>query len=132
MAKQFIKLDRRELRKLKSGQKVMEHGIAFQRLENGDGLYSVNIMVDGIRIHRVVGRESEGTTRTQAEEFIEKARTDARHDRLTLPKGRKVALSFKDAADKYIAKSRDGDGKTFPRRSSTCSSTWCRSSAPRR
>jgi integrase len=114
MGKTFVKLDRRELRKLKPGQKVMEHGIAFQRLESGDGLFSVNIMVDGTRIHRVVGRESEGTTRTQVEEFIEKARTDARHDRLTLPKGRKVALSFKDAADKYIAKLREGDGKNIP------------------
>jgi hypothetical protein len=85
MAKSFIKLDRRELRKLKAGDKVMEHGIEFQRLENGNGLYSVNIMVDGMRIHRVIGRESDGTTRTQTEEFIEKARTDARHDRLASP-----------------------------------------------
>ena len=114
MAKSFVKLDRRELRKLKPGAKVMEHGIEFQRLESGDGLYSVNIMVDGMRIHRVVGRESEGTTRSQAEEFIEKARTDARHDRLTLPRGRKVALSFKDAADKYVAKLKEGDGKNIP------------------
>ena len=36
----------------------------------------------GQRIHRVVGRESEGTTRTQAEEFIEKVRRDARDGRL--------------------------------------------------
>jgi integrase len=114
MAKSFVKLDRRELRKLKPGHKVMEHGIEFQRLENGDGIYSVNIMVDGMRIHRVVGRESEGTTRSQAEEFIEKVRTDARHDRLTLPKGRKVALSFKDAAEKYVAKLKEGDGKNIP------------------
>lgn len=61
MAKAFVKLGRLKLRKLKPGQKVTEQGITFERLENGDGLYSVNIMVDGIRIHRVVGRESDGT-----------------------------------------------------------------------
>lgn len=113
MAKSFIKLDRRELRKLKPGQKVMEHGIIFQRLDSGDGLYSVNIMVDGQRIHRVVGRESEGVTRTQVEEFIEKARTDARHDRLALPKGRKLVLSFADAALKYVKRLRESDGKNI-------------------
>lgn len=114
MAKAFVKLDRLNLRKLKPGQKVTEQGITFERLQNSDGLYSVNIMVDGIRIHRVVGRESDGTTRTQAEDFIEKARTDARHDRLTLPKGRKVALSFKDAAIKYIVKLKESGGKNIP------------------
>jgi hypothetical protein len=36
-----------------------------------------NVMADGQRIHRVIGRESDGTTRTQAEDFIEKARTEA-------------------------------------------------------
>jgi hypothetical protein len=42
------------------------------------GVFTVNVMVDGQRIHRVVGRESDGTTRTQAEEFIEKVRSDAK------------------------------------------------------
>ena len=41
-------------------------------------MYAVNVMVNGQRIHRVIGRESDGTTRTQAEEFIEKARQDAK------------------------------------------------------
>jgi integrase len=103
MAKTFTKLTRPAIRKLKSGEKLNEHGICFERLANGDGVFTVNVMVDGQRIHRVVGRESDGTTRTQAEEFIAKVRGDAKHDRLALPKGRKVALSFKDAAAKYLA-----------------------------
>ena len=61
-------------------------------------------MVDGQRIHRVIGRESDGTTRTQAEEFIEKARQDAKAGRLNLPTGRKIALGFKEAAEKYLIK----------------------------
>lgn len=64
-------------------------------------------------IHRTLGRESEGVTRTQAEEFIAKARTDARHDRLTLPKGRKVALSFTSAATKYIETLKATGGKVI-------------------
>ncbi len=111
MAKTFAKLDRRKLRDLAPGQTVQEHGIVFERLASGDGVYSVNVMVDGQRIHRVLGKESEGVTRTQAEQFIEKVRTDARHDRLTLPKGRKVALSFRSAAEKYIEILKTSGGK---------------------
>lgn len=59
-------------------------------------------MVDGQRIHRAIGKESEGVTRNQAEDLIAKLRTDARHGRLNLPKGRKIILSFKEAAEKYL------------------------------
>ena len=71
-------------------------------------------MVDGQRIHRVIGRESDGTTRTQAEEFIDKARQDAKAGRLNLPKGRKLALTFNDAASQYLAKLVQEDGKDLP------------------
>lgn len=104
MSKTFSKLTRPAIRKLAAGGKLAEHGISFERLANGDGVYTVNVMVDGQRIHRVVGRESDGTTRTQAEDFIAKVRNDAKHERLALPKGRKVAQSFADAAEKYLAR----------------------------
>src|SRR5713226_6407910 len=78
MAKAFQKLTRAAMRKLAPGEKIIEHGITFERLANGDGVFTVNVMVDGQRIHRVIGRESDGTTRTQAEEFIEKVRRDTR------------------------------------------------------
>jgi hypothetical protein len=93
MTKVFDKLTRPAIRRLAPGGKINEHGITFERLANGDGVFSVNVMVDGQRIHRVIGRESDGTTRTQAEDFIEKARTEARHGRLNLPKGRKMPLA---------------------------------------
>src|SRR5271163_603749 len=97
MTLKFASLFRRNLRKLKPNQKITEHGITFEQLENGDGRFSVNIMVDGQRIHRVIGKESDGTTRTQAEEFIEKVKRDAKDGRLNLPKGRKFTFSFKEA-----------------------------------
>lgn len=111
MAQTFTKLNRAAMRKMASGEKINEHGISFQRLANGDGVFTVNIMVDGQRIHRVVGRESDGTTRTQAEEFIARAKSDAKNDRLALPKGRKIALTFKDAAERYLERLAEGDGK---------------------
>lgn len=111
MAKTYLKLTRPTMRKLKSGDKINEHGITFERLQNNDGVFTVNVMVDGQRIHRVIGKESDGSTRTQAEEFIEKVRRDAREDRLALPKGRKVALSFRDAGEKYLGKQEEEGGK---------------------
>ncbi len=83
---------------MKPGEKISEHGITAERLPDRDIRYSVNIMVDGKRIHRVIGRESEGVTRTQCEEFIAGKQTDARAGRLSLPKGRKLALTFATAA----------------------------------
>ena len=112
----FKKLTRPNIKKLGPGRKLTEHGISFERLSTGDGLYSVNIMVDRIRVHRVLGRESDGTTRAQCEVFIENTRTAARQDRLALPKGRKVALTFADAAAKYIAKLKEEAGKSIERK----------------
>lgn len=110
----FSRLDRAGIRKLRPGQKVAEHGITVERLSTGDLRYSVNIMVDGKRVHRVIGRDSEGVTRTQCEEFIEQARTDARAARLNLPKGRKLALTFSAASEDYMKRLEQSDGKNLP------------------
>ena len=111
MALKFSRLDRPSIRRMKPGDRIREHGIIVECLRNRDIRYSVNVMVDGQRIHRVIGRESDGTTRTQAEEFIQKARTEAREGRLALPKGRKTQLSFAAAADIYLKKLKEIGGK---------------------
>ena len=116
MALKFQKLTRSNIRKVKAGDKLQEHGIVFIRLLNGDGRYTVNIMVDGIRVHRVIGKESEGVTRKQAEVFIEQARTDARKGRLNLPKGRKVVIGFREAATVYLAKLEKEGGKDLQKK----------------
>ena len=102
MTRRFARLTRDAIRRLKPGDKITEHGIMAERLDDGDVRYSVNIMVDGERIHRVTGRESDGTTRTQAENFITKTRADARDGRLQLSKGRKTPLTFGKAAKLYL------------------------------
>ena len=113
MSLRFSRLDRPAIRKLRAAEKITEHGITAERLADGDLRYSVNLMVDGKRVHRVIGRESEGVTRTQCEEFIDQARTDARWDRLSLPKGRKLALTFGAAADDYAKRLEQSGGKNL-------------------
>lgn len=113
MAKDFNKLNRPSIRKLLPGGKLTEHGITFERLKNGDGVYSVNVMADGRRIYRVIGREGDGVTRTQAEKFIEKARTEAREGRLSLPFARKTHLSFVEAAHTYLERLKESNGKNL-------------------
>ncbi len=111
MAMRFAHLTRAEIRRLQPGRRITEHGISAERLPNRDVRYSVNIMVDGERVHRVIGRESDGTTRSQAEEFILRVRTEAREGRLALPKGRKTQLSFAAAAGIYLKKLSEIGGK---------------------
>ena len=104
MTIKFNTLTRANIRNVSPKQRLQEHGIEFDRLASGDGRWWINIMVDGQRIHRVVGKESDGTTRQHAEELMAKLRTEAREGRLNLPKGRKLAFSFKEAAEKYLEK----------------------------
>ena len=111
MALRFQRLTRPAIRALQAGERLQEHGITAERLPNGDARYIVNVMVDGQRIHRVVGRESEGVTREQAERYIEKVRTEAREGRLDLPKGRKLHRSVAEAASEYLTKLEESGGK---------------------
>ena len=132
MAKAFLKLTRPAMRKLLPGGKIMEHGITFERLANGDGsVITVNVMVDGQRIHRVIGRESDGTTRTQAEAFIEKSRLEASAKAGSiLPTGRKIALGFREAAARYLHRLVEEGGKDLVMKRRRCGdSIWSRSLA---
>ena len=114
MTKRFQRLTRSAIRSLPPGSSITEAGIRFQRLPNGDGVFSVNIMVDRVRVHRVIGRESEGVTRQQAEDFIARARTDARRERLDLPEARKTQLAFTEASTRYLERLRVEGGKNIP------------------
>lgn len=118
MAIKFSRLTRTAVRSLLAGEKITEHGITAECQKNGDCRYSINIMVDGQRIHRVIGRKSDGTTRAQAEEAIETLRTHAREDRLDLPKGKKIHLGFEKAAQDYLLRIHDHSkhGKNLARK----------------
>ena len=116
MTRTFSKLTRTKTRALQPGESLSEQGITFERLGNGDGLFSVNVMVDGQRIHRNLGRESDGVTRTTAEEFISKVRHEAREGRLNLPKRRKVPLTLAAAAPLYLDRLREEGGREIDRK----------------
>lgn len=103
MALKFQRLSRSAIRALDVGQRINEHGIVAERTATGDVRYSVNVMIDGQRVHRVIGKESEGVTREQAERAIEVFRTKAREERLDLPAKRKQHRTFKEAAKEYLA-----------------------------
>lgn len=116
MGIKYTKLTRINLRQLQPGQRITEHGITFTRLQNGDGRWTINLMVDGRRIHRVVGTEASGVTREHVEVFTEKIRTEARENRLRLPKGRKLAINFEEAAKRYIARLEEEGGKELEKK----------------
>lgn len=114
MALKFQRLTRPAVRALEKGQRINEHGITAERMGTGDVRYSVNIMVDGVRVHRVIGRESEGVTREQVERAIEVLRTKAREGRLDLPTGRKVHRLFREVATDYLERLTDMLGPHDP------------------
>ncbi len=116
MALKFQALTRKATSGLVVGQKITEHGITVERTGKGDLIYRVGIMVDGRRIHRTIGKESEGVTREQAERAIESFRTRAREERLSLPTGRKVAVPFSDGAARYLDRLTVEGGKGLPRK----------------
>ena len=113
MSRKFDKLTREAMRALPAGKHIVEHGITYIKLKNGDGRFQACIMVNGKRIHRVIGNESEGITRTQAEQAIEKFKHGGRENRLSLPKGRKLPMSFKQAAAQYEERLEVEDGKSL-------------------
>ena len=113
MALKFQRLTRPAIRAMQPGDRIHEHGITAEKARDGDVRYSVNVMVDGQRIHRIVGRESEGVTREQAERYIEKVRTEAREGRLDLAKGRKLHRTFAEAASEYLTRLEESGGKNL-------------------
>jgi len=123
MALRFLNLDRPSIRRLKPGERITEHGITAECLADGDLRYSVGVMVDGKRIHRVVGKASDGVTRTQCEDFIEKVRTEARSGRLSLPTGRKLALTLVQRRTTTSSDSSKAPAKTSRSRAGSCACT---------
>ena len=113
MGAKFSSISKAKIKSLEPGGKIIEHGIMVFRTKQGDLRWSVNVMVDGQRIHRVIGLESEGVTREQAERAIEAFRTKAREGRLDLPTGRKNHRTFAEAAADYLTKMEEAGGKNM-------------------
>jgi len=109
-----IPISRKSIRALCKGEQITEKGIKAEKLGDGvegDVRFSINIMVDGERHHRIIGKASDGVTLTQAQEAMEALRTRAREGRLDLPKGRKTYMSFAEAAVAYLERLEKTGGK---------------------
>ena len=111
----YTRLSRDNVRKLKPGRAIAEHGIAAEKLASGDVRWSINLMVSGRRIHRTVGTESSGETRFQAEQLVEKIKTEARAERFGVPKSerRRSVLTLAKAADDYLARMVETGGRNL-------------------
>lgn len=108
----FAKLTRAGMRGLKAGQSLSEHGITYTRTGSGDGRWSVNVMVNRRRHHQVVGLESEGYTRTQAEDLVSSlkaAKRSAAHGVAGSRQGRPQSIS--QAAEDYLSYLATHDGR---------------------
>lgn len=109
------KLAREKLRKLKPGENAHAGGVSYTRLQ-GDGRWSVNVMVNRVRHHVVVGLESEGYTLTQAQEVVAglKAKKREQDHGIFAPKHRprlsigKAAVSYLDYLREHAGKDIDG------------------------
>ncbi|PZP62323.1 MAG: hypothetical protein DI597_05420 [Pseudoxanthomonas spadix] len=88
------------MRALALGQSISEHGITYTRLAGGDGRWSINVMINRKRHHQVVGNDSEGFTRTQAEELVARLKAGKRDRALGIRKTANVTL--REAARLYL------------------------------
>ncbi|HYG05318.1 MAG TPA: site-specific integrase [Stenotrophomonas sp.] len=110
----FSKLTRSGLRGLQPGQSVSERGITYTRTADGDGRWSVNVMVSRRRHHQVVGMESQGFTRTQAEEVVARLKAGKHEKAHGVRKAR--AVTFREAGKLYLEHLEATGGKDIPKK----------------
>jgi integrase len=104
------------IHRLKPGESLTVEGVSIERLPDGDLRYRINAVVDGRRLHRVIGRQSGGVNYQQARAYVERMKSEAREGRLQLPKGRKLPMTFGEAAEKYISALEMTAGKNIVRK----------------
>ena len=106
-----MKTSRSNLRKLLPGQTVSKNGVTYTRLEN-DGRWSINVMINRVRHHLVVGLASEGFTKTQADEIIValKARKRTSTHGVMAPK-HSIQYTLSKAAKEYLVYLKETGGK---------------------
>lgn len=121
-----MKLTRANLRKLPPGQSVSEGGVTYTRLD-GDGRWSVNVMVNRVRHHQVVGLESEGYTLTQAQDLVAslKAKKREADHGITAPKHR-ARFTVRAAVTDYLAFLRAHGGRDIERKAKRFELHVCR------
>lgn len=100
---------RHKLRALQPGQVVRSGGIVYTKVA-GDGRWSINVMVQGQRIHKTLGMESEGVTLSQAQDAIIRARSGLL-DGLPKRRATKRIATLAEASSQYLDYLRTHAGK---------------------
>jgi integrase len=111
MARKFVKLTKQRIGQLRPGERLTEHGIECERLPDMDGVFRVNVMVGGRRVHRTLGRTSDGLTVQKAWDWMSELRVNAAQERLGLSKGRRTHMMFNEAARRYLDELARSNGK---------------------
>ena len=109
--------DRDEIDALQPGQRVTIEGVEIERCADGDLRFLINAGVEGRRIHKVIGLQSQRMNYDRARAHVERVRTEAREGRLALaPKGRKLHLTFGEVATRYLDALMEGGGKNIAKK----------------
>lgn len=98
------------IRRLQHGEEITIDGLQIERLPDGEIRYRINIVLEGERIHRVVGYRRDGMNYRQARAVVETLRARAREGRLDMPKGRKLHRTLAEAVPDYLARLEAGEG----------------------
>lgn len=88
-----------KLASLKPGEMVRAGGVEYLAMER-DGRWSINVMIEGKRTHRVIGRVSEGITHSDARDAIAHLRAGVQSG---VPrKRRSTSMTLTAAASEYL------------------------------
>lgn len=108
----------KSISKLEIGKVIHGDGLKVKKAKTGAAYYA-NIMVSGERIHRLLGKESEGFNLSRAKTALNKLRTDALdpEKQLELVGRASKQLRFDGAADLYIQTLTSTAGKNIRQKS---------------
>ena len=108
-------LSRSSLRKLKVGERAYERGVCYERLQ-GDGRWSLDLMVAGVRHRETIGLESEGYTWSQAQERAAELRARKRVAQHGVPSKLAKSVTVAQAIPDYLDHLRSHGGKDVDRK----------------
>jgi integrase len=110
------RLDRTAIAHLQPGESATENGLEVQRRQDGTIAYWLNVVIEGRRLHKLIGLQSQGVNRYKARSYVERIKAEARADKLALPRGRTPAFTVASAAEPYISRLQAENGRNIARK----------------
>ncbi|WP_460731157.1 tyrosine-type recombinase/integrase [Lysobacter rhizosphaerae] len=94
---------------------MSEDGITYTRLD-GDGRWTINVMVNRVRRHEVIGLESQGFTLTQARDRISELKAKKREQVHGIKRAATKAATLTAAARLYLSHLEEVGGKDIAKK----------------